>query len=97
MYSGTHSTTDTNRTSKLVLLMEVSFVEGSFICNIIKYQNGTRNMSLVVRCPLNIVHVHVFENFKIFIVYKTTTYCSSVAIHVHVHCSNMYMYCSSNQ
>ena len=29
---------------------EVSFVEGLF--NIIKYQNGTRIVSLVVRCPL---------------------------------------------
>ncbi len=37
--------TDTIGTSKLVLLMEVSFV------NIIKYQNGTRKVSLVVRCP----------------------------------------------
>ncbi len=37
-------------TSNLVLLIEVSFVEGSF--NIIKYQNGTRKVSLVVRCPL---------------------------------------------
>ncbi len=31
-------------------LMEMSFVEGSF--NILKYQNGTRKVSLVVRCPL---------------------------------------------
>ncbi len=31
-------------------LMEVSSVEGSF--NIIKNQNGTRQVSLVVRCPL---------------------------------------------
>ena len=44
------SITDTIGTSKLVLLIEVSFVEGSF--NIIKYQNGTRKVSLVVRCPL---------------------------------------------
>ncbi len=44
------SITDTIGTSKLVLLMEVSFVEGSF--NIINYQNGTRKVSLVVRCPL---------------------------------------------
>ncbi len=40
----------TEGTSKLVLLMEVSFVEGSF--NMIKYQNGTRKVSLVVRCPI---------------------------------------------
>ena len=39
---------DTIETSKLVILMEVSFVEGSY--NIIKYQNGTRKVSLVVRC-----------------------------------------------
>ena len=45
------SITDTIGTSKLVLLIEVSFVEGSF--NIIKYQNGTRQVSLVVRCPLS--------------------------------------------
>ncbi len=44
------SITDTIGTSKLVLLIDVSFVEGSF--NIIKYQNGTRKVSLVVRCPL---------------------------------------------
>ncbi len=44
------SITDTIGTSKLVFLRKVSFVEGSF--NIIKYQNGTRKMSLVVRCPL---------------------------------------------
>ncbi len=41
---------DTIGTSKLVLLIEVSFVEGPF--NIINYQNGTRKVSLVVRCPL---------------------------------------------
>ncbi len=41
---------DTIGTSKLVLLIEVSFVEGSF--NITEYQNGIRNVSLVVRCPL---------------------------------------------
>ncbi len=35
--------------SKLVLLLKVSFIEGSF--NIIKYQNGTRKVSLVARCP----------------------------------------------
>ena len=39
---------DTIETSKH--LMEESFVEGSF--NIIKYRNGTREVSLVVRCPL---------------------------------------------
>ncbi len=44
------SITDTIGTSKLVLLIEVSFVERSF--NIIKYRNGTRKVSLVVRCPL---------------------------------------------
>ncbi len=44
------SITDTIETSNLVLLLEVSFVEGSF--NIIKYQNGTRKVSLVVRSPL---------------------------------------------
>ncbi len=44
------SLTDTIGTSEPVLLIEVSFVEGSF--NIIKYQNGTRKVSLVVRCPL---------------------------------------------
>ncbi len=44
------SITDTIGTSKCVLLIEVSFVEGSF--NIIKYQNGTSKVSLVVRCPL---------------------------------------------
>ncbi len=37
-------------TSKPVLLIEVSFVEGSV--NIIRYQNRTRKVSLVVRCPL---------------------------------------------
>ncbi len=41
---------DTIGTSKLVLLIEVSFVEGSF--NVIKYQNETRKVSLVVRCSL---------------------------------------------
>ncbi len=41
---------DTIGTSKLVLLIEVSFVEGPF--NILKYQIGTRKVSLVVRCPL---------------------------------------------
>ncbi len=39
-----------NGHSKLVLLIEVRFVKGSF--NTIKYQNGTRKVSLVVRCPL---------------------------------------------
>ncbi len=39
--------------SRLVLLIEVSFVEGS--SNIIKYQNGTRKVSLVGRCPLYVV------------------------------------------
>ncbi len=48
---GIPSITDTIGTNKLiVLLMEVSFVEGSF--NIIKYQIGTRKVSLVVRCLL---------------------------------------------
>ena len=47
LYSGTP---DTIGTSKCVLLIEVSFVEGSF--NILKYQNGTSKVSLVVRCPL---------------------------------------------
>ncbi len=37
-------------TSKLVLLMEVFFIEGSF--NITEYQNGTRQVPLVVRCSL---------------------------------------------
>ncbi len=44
------SISDTIGTSKLVLLIEVSFVEGSF--NIIKYQNGTRKVFLIERCPL---------------------------------------------
>ncbi len=51
VYGGTpRAITDTIGTSKLVLLIEMSFVEGSF--NIIKHQNGTNKVSLVVRCPL---------------------------------------------
>ena len=44
------SITDTIGTSELVLLIEMSFIEGFF--NIINYQNGTRIVSLVARCPL---------------------------------------------
>ncbi len=44
------SITDTIGTSKLVLLIEVS---GSFsTIKMRKYQNGTRKVSLVARCPL---------------------------------------------
>ncbi len=41
---------DTIGTNKLILLIDVFFVEWSF--NIIKYQNGTRKVSLVIRSPL---------------------------------------------
>ncbi len=50
----------------------MSFVEGSF--NIIKYQNGTRKVSLVVRCPL----------FK-GVLYKEGFHCIRSTVHVHVH------------
>ena len=48
LYNRCHWNQQTCPFNRGVLLMEVSFVEGSF--NIVKYQNGTRKVSLVVRC-----------------------------------------------
>ncbi len=46
LYSGNPSIMSTIGTSKLVLLMEVSFVEGSFNIHVIEYQLGQG------KCPL---------------------------------------------
>ncbi len=84
---------DTIGTSKLVLLMEVSFVEGSF--NIIKYQNGTRKVSLVVRCPL--LWGVLYKGFHLIILINNgyqhvQWYIHTTHIHVHVHVDKFVYY-----